>query len=94
MIATMARQTVALNLNPMPEIEAGGLGMPAYANAAIGSAVARCRVDGGSLYRVTAVNDRNGERFGYDLPYGDASSMARDLMFNRGYSEVTLCRVR
>lgn len=81
--------------NPMPEIQAGGLGMPAYTNAAVGSAVARCRKDGGSLYRVTAIYKRSGQRIGFDLPYYDAAGMARDFTFNsNSYSDVTLCQVR
>ena len=79
--------------NPMPEVPAGHLPAPMYTNAAQGTAVARCRRDGGDLWRVTAVYDRSGERFGYDLPYYDAASMMRDLEFNKGYSDVTLCKI-
>lgn len=80
--------------NPLPAVPAAGLGMPEYTNAAVGVAVARCRRDGDSLYRVTAILERTGERFGYDLPYIDAKRMAGDLAFNKGYADVTLCQVR
>ncbi len=82
------------DVNPLPEVPAGGLGMPAYTNAAVGQAVAECRRDGDVLLRVTAVYERTGERFGYDLPPSDAESMARDLTFNQGYLDVTLCKIR
>ncbi len=78
------------NSNPLPQVSR--LGMPAYTNPAQGEAVARCRKDGGSLWRVTAILD--GKRFGYDLPAVDAGSMARELEFNVGYSDVTLTQIQ
>lgn len=66
--------------NPLPDVPPGHLGTPSRTSAA--------------LYRVTALIAGSGERFGHDLPSRDASIMARDLMFGRGFSDVTLCRVR
>jgi hypothetical protein len=82
------------DFNPMPEIPAGGLGMPPYTNPAQAQASAMCRRDGGTLFRVTAIYDETGNRFGYDLCPYDAESEAKWLSRNRGYSDVTLCKIR
>lgn len=82
-------------VNPFPTLAPTGLAAPEYTNPAQAEAVARCRRDGGSLYRVTAVYLKTGERFGYDLPYTDAAAMLRDFVFNpRSYSDLTFCPVR
>lgn len=73
--------THSFRRNPLPEIAPGHLGTPS-------------RTSTTALYRVTAVVDPSGERVGHDLPLRDASFVAREMMYGRGYRDVTLCRVR
>jgi hypothetical protein len=81
--------------NPFPTLPATGLAAPEYTNPAQADAVARCRRDGGPLYRVTAIYLKTGERFGHDLPYTDAAAMLREFLYNpRSYSDMTFLRIR
>jgi hypothetical protein len=72
------------------------LPMPAYSNPAEAAAVARCRRDGGPLYRVMATYKATGERFGFDLPPYDARGFYRDFSMHNthAYCDATIERIR
>ena len=81
-------------INPFPEIRPCGLGIPSFGNTADACAVGRCRMDGGDLWRVTAIKDETANRLGFDLPPLKASQVARELDFNPGFSDITLIQIR
>jgi len=72
------------------------LPMPAYSNPAEAAAVARCRRDGGPLYRVMATVKATGKRFGFDLPPHDARGFFRDFDQHNAhiYRDATIERIR
>jgi hypothetical protein len=61
--------------------------MPKYLNAAVGEAVARCRRDGGELWRVSGVTD--GVLVEYDLPYQDAKMFQIEFK-NNFFTDIKL----